>query len=544
MALCRRFRGCKLRLCCRRLRAIYHTTDAGLTWNPQTADTDTVAITSIVFSTYLHGVGVGTSGHIWYTFNGGMSWVSPLLGLTSANFNALCMVDSVNGFLSGTGGYLAATTNAGVTWNRQSTGINLSVNGVKFSSLTNGFAVGLWGTVLSTIDGGTTWALLSRGSYTMNFRSVCMTGGGFGVAAADNGKLMMTPNFGVPWEVAGAVRGHITNSFSLGATNTWVITTNGSILFSSDSARTFTAETSHISLPLNDIMFVDPNNGFVCASGAKFASTTDGGSTWVVYPIKKSTENLLGLYFLDAVNGFVVGTSGRFSVSGDGGQTWNTSIVDTSHALHGVYFTDINTGWVVGSGGTIYATLDGGNTWTKQTTPVTQNLWRVKFTDANVGWVVGDKGIILSTTNGGNTWAQVKTTTSQTLFGLSALDSSHVWIAGQQGGILAYGAGAFRATPLTFKKSVQPGFRLENYPNPFNPATTIAFTLPQASVVTVTVYNVLGQEVAMLARNQAFAAGRHELSFAPSTRASGLYFARLASADGKIRQVLKMLLIK
>jgi hypothetical protein len=70
-------------------------------------------------------------------------------------------------------------------------------------------------------------------------------------------------------------------------------------------------------------------------------------------------------------------------------------------------------------------------------------------------------------------------------------------------------------------------FALEqNYPNPFNPSTTIRFSLPERSVVRVTVYNPLGQEVAAIF-DGTLEAGVHSLPFYGSHLASGLYFYRM-----------------
>lgn len=85
-------------------------------------------------------------------------------------------------------------------------------------------------------------------------------------------------------------------------------------------------------------------------------------------------------------------------------------------------------------------------------------------------------------------------------------------------------------------------FALEqNFPNPFNPSTNIKFSLAQASQAKITVYNMLGQEVAVIA-NQRFAAGQHSLRFDANELSSGIYIYRL-QAGNKV-QTRQMTLIK
>jgi hypothetical protein len=85
-------------------------------------------------------------------------------------------------------------------------------------------------------------------------------------------------------------------------------------------------------------------------------------------------------------------------------------------------------------------------------------------------------------------------------------------------------------------------FALEqNYPNPFNPNTTINYDIPTASNVTLKVYNMLGQEVAVLV-NGTLNAGRYNATFNASRLASGVYIYRLEA--GSFTSVKKMMLLK
>lgn len=80
-----------------------------------------------------------------------------------------------------------------------------------------------------------------------------------------------------------------------------------------------------------------------------------------------------------------------------------------------------------------------------------------------------------------------------------------------------------------------------NYPNPFNPVTTISFELPRTAKVSLIVFDMLGRQVAVLA-NGTVPAGAHSVVFDGTELASGTYFAHL-QADG-FGATQKMLLLK
>jgi len=89
----------------------------------------------------------------------------------------------------------------------------------------------------------------------------------------------------------------------------------------------------------------------------------------------------------------------------------------------------------------------------------------------------------------------------------------------------------------------------QNYPNPFNPTTTIEFTLAQDAIVTLKIYNTLGQEVAALLQNEMMDEGTQEVEFDASRLASGVYYCRIVAQDAEGRSVLfsktnKILLVR
>ena len=81
----------------------------------------------------------------------------------------------------------------------------------------------------------------------------------------------------------------------------------------------------------------------------------------------------------------------------------------------------------------------------------------------------------------------------------------------------------------------------QNYPNPFNPSTTIRYALPRAGHVTLKVYNLIGEEIAVLVSAQR-AAGEHEVHWNPAGLPSGVYFSRLQA--GEFVATRKLLLVR
>jgi hypothetical protein len=81
----------------------------------------------------------------------------------------------------------------------------------------------------------------------------------------------------------------------------------------------------------------------------------------------------------------------------------------------------------------------------------------------------------------------------------------------------------------------------QNYPNPFNPTTQISYSIPTSGIVSIAVYNVLGQKVATLVDGQEDA-GVHVVEFDGSSLASGMYFYRIDTQN--FSETKKMVMLK
>lgn len=197
-----------------------------------------------------------------------------------------------------------------------------------------------------------------------------------------------------------------------------------------------------------------------------------------------------------------MGNGGTILKTPNGGENWGSQNSGTSRWLKSTYFIDSQTGWAVGWFGTILNTIDGGESWGSQSSNTLNDLESVYFTDNQIGWTVGEYETILKTTDGGSIVSvEYEQNSNQT---------------------------------NTFLLS-------QNFPNPFNPTTTIGYQLPERNLVTLKVYDILGREVATLV-NEEKPVGSYEVQFIGNELTSGIYFYQLKAGD--YTETKKMLMIK
>jgi hypothetical protein len=159
-----------------------------------------------------------------------------------------------------------------------------------------------------------------------------------------------------------------------------------------------------------------------------------------------------------------------------------------------------------------------------------------------IGWSDTDIADLLTTLNGefaGEwdtvSWGGIKTIAT----GVKAVALSDI--------LASSGPTMAPVTPVDYSPlyEVPAAFSLsQNYPNPFNPATTIEFSIPEDAVVTLKVYNMLGQVVATLADREEFSSGENWVELDGANLATGVYYYRIVVNDGQFQDLRKMVLMK
>jgi hypothetical protein len=202
--------------------------------------------------------------------------------------------------------------------------------------------------------------------------------------------------------------------------------------------------------------------------------------------------------------------------------------------LRGVHATSIETAWAVGVNGIVLKTTNSGSVWEIVNTGVPYNYSDIYFVDYQIGWIAGGDtahGTILHTTNGGTTWNLQNTNTSNFLFSVYFTDPDTGWAVGYDGTIIHTTNGGTSVEEAEILKEIPHEiFLAQNTPNPFSRTSVFSFSIPAKRHISLKLYNIIGQEVAVLA-DGGFEAGEHSVIFDGRSLPSGVYLYRLDTGD-------------
>ena len=159
-----------------------------------------------------------------------------------------------------------------------------------------------------------------------------------------------------------------------------------------------------------------------------------------------------------------------------------------------------------------------------------------------VMWAGTDIGIVESRDHG-KTWAYVDNGLPAVSVWRMKIRDDEVILATHGRGIWTLDIGQVQTSVEESLADVPASFELlNNYPNPFNPSTTIGFNVSDHSNIRITVYDVLGRKVSTLT-DQPYASGSHKITWDASAMSSGQYFYRM-EANGKLVGAKAMMLVK
>lgn len=348
----------------------------------------------------------------------------------------------------------------------------------------------------------------------------------------------------------------------------WCSNWNGEIFATSDGGFSWELQYYHPSATvfMNYIEMFDSLNGIAMGDApsstmpALFLKTTNGGTDW----ISQNDSSLIGIWSgdiwrrIDFVNenlGYFFSTlesPQKLYKTTNSGKNWEV-LFDTA-ICQVIKFYDENLGivktYACSSTPGIYRTTNGGENWEVMTNECWEYGEDIEFIpgDPSKVWIV-DKHAVYFSSDTGRTWTEQFSNPDAIFWDIVFVDSNHGWLTGwYEGGVsfLFYtsngGMGGLVSVETEDLKMTPEGFLLyQNFPNPFNPITTIKFEVSKSSPISLIVYDVLGREIIKLF-NEFKPAGTYELTFDGSELPSGIYFYTLTS--GNFISTKKLVLLK
>lgn len=460
---------------------------------------------------------------------------------------------------------------AGLTWTQTHGPLGargLAWPGVHFRDPQNGWIVSEDGLMLQTTDGGTTWTQRNQG-IGAELNAIHVDPDGRGLAAGLNGAVIETDDFGTTWTLqpmlfaSGGISSDLAHIEVVGG-RVYLLNNRGIVYLSNDRGATWTRlENSPYSENTEVFLtdFVDEQTGWMFGRTPIWGMihrTTDGGQTWTTLMDQYDLEELqLDAQMFDADHGVSVGTGNAFYTTSDGWQTWQEHTITHAQGWQALGFANPDVGWVGSYYGGVAKTTNGGQSWTPVNLPgitTDDRITQIEATsEAEVRILAsgGDRVLLYESFDGGQTWQTDDPGLLNPDANLTGAQDFHVaqdgaiWTAGWGGFILAREA---QVVGVGDDVAGLPGVPALDgaAPNPFNPATEIAFSLPRSGHVTLVVHDLRGRTVATLVDGQR-AAGTHRAHWdgrddAGRPQSSGLFLARLVWAGGS--DSTKLMLVK
>lgn len=498
---------------------------------------------------------------------------------TTGGIKDIYFADTSKGWITALNDGIFYTSDGGYTWGQQYTSYAVNISGLSDTEL---WVTGKKDTLLHTTNGGINWEKISL-KFFLDLDSVAsLTGIHF-------------YNSSIGWVYAlGWEQGSDTLKSRL------LKTMNGGF--------NWQIKIDPITSTRALIQFLDPLFGFIAGTDpVPLCKTTNGGESWDTLAYLGFWGGLMDMQFINQNTGWATADGPVLTTTvwktTDGGLNWEANLsFQCSDLSTYICFTDTLKGWVVqwtclSAATEIYHTTNAGLSWDLQFTYPPFSPQKIFFTDSLHGWVISDyTGTILHTSTGGVIPVELISFTAEVIKDEVRLEWQTATESNNQGfeiqksevkdqksnwakiGFVAghgtttepksysfidnniiTGYYKYRLKQIDYdgtfsyskEKEVKVNFTLtelnleQNYPNPFNSSTIIKYYLPEATNVSITVYDILGTEVNVLV-DERKESGNYEVSFDAANLPSGVYVYKLETKNISGPQSIKkkMVIIK
>jgi len=497
---------------------LFHSTDFGASWMP--TGLSEIPVTSLVEDTTGQLMASTIGGGIVKSTDNGVTWTQS--GLPGGSVNALALTGA-GWVLAGADRGLYISQDHGRSWSP------VGFTSMVFTCIEVGrtreiFAGTTENGLMRSTDDGLTWDFPYNGLTSISARALLWTKSGI-LLAATNRAIFRSTDDGTTWKQSykGLSTTDVT-ALAEGDSGLVYAGTEGNGVFRSKDGGQSWAQRGEGDIAIRSLAV--NKAGDLLAAGWSVYQMKKGDSSWTRsnFPILLQTAHVLAV---DSIGTVYVGTdSGGVFVSTDGGTNWRGSGMPW-HPTSALTVTARQHILAGGEGPYMSRSTNGGTSWVF--VPAGWSEWSVNFlaTHRNgtlfAGTTGPNGGSLYTSTDEGDHWLLLGTSLSNAgVQSLTRGKGEYIFIGTEGAGILR---SSQPFTSVHGDGSSLPGrFALgQNFPNPFNPTTTIRFAIPHRTHVTLSVYNLAGQCVRVLLDGDCDA-GFHDVRFDATGLASGAYF--------------------
>lgn len=479
------------------MNGIYRSTNFGASW--------TRVFTFYGFSFAKHGgtLYAGTSSGVYTSTNDGATWTAINNGITGSWIYAMAAIPNGSGvtLFAAAGGVLRSTDN-GATWTPASNGLtNAGVRALTTAPNASGGTDLYAGTgrgIFHTSNSGASWTDVSFVSSTV--RGLAVTPGGAILAGTEN-VIVRSSDAGATWtETDARVMAH---DFTVSPSGSiFACTFSSGIFKSTDGGVTWTDSNNDISeLEVNTVATVPNGSGgtniLAGTYSGIFISTDDGGS-WELREVNSMPFDFAVIPDGSGGHEILGGGEGGLWSSTNYGGTW--SLLGLGAIARSVVAT--NDGASLFAGGEtfgVYRSTDGGTNWTLVNSGLTDlRINTLLSPDGTNLFAAGAGGVFLSTDQGDH-WTSVGTGLTAGVSSLTmSTDGTDLLAGTTEFGVWSRPLSEMLVPTGVNAEAVPRGMSLRSYPNPFNPSTTIRYSLLETGRVRLAIYDVTGRLVRTL----------------------------------------------
>lgn len=399
----------------------------------------------------------------------------------------------------------------------------------------NGYAV-----IRNSLTLNNEWIILDKGINELYITGITFPDNNTYLVSTYGRGILKTTDAGITWIEATGIKGSYMGKFLQSKDGDIYIGTELDVYRSTDQGSSWVNLSSPGSNNFRRKLY-ETDKGIFCLAGGSIYKTTNKGNTWST--VFSSTNYNFSCFTISYNGKGFAGNNKYVYRSFDYGLSW--------HIVYNDFNIDYFTDAMIDSQGYVYIcgvndmvrSTDGGTVWKSVTSGMTNKHLSRMFTNAKAElfcYVQYQNNIpaeLYHSTHYEVKWAKITGTLSDLIVSEVAFLGDKIFVGTDQGLYINDNTTSISEGA----NEVKDYFLSQNYPNPFNPATRINYSIPEAGEVNLSVYDVLGKEIKVLA-SEYKDAGKYEIDFNASGLSSGIYFYKIKA--GAFTQTRKMILLR